>query len=124
MIASHRFPMFVPREEDVSLKYLKHFFTHGYGQGILEWNSPGAAGRNRTLNRGATLSEQFWMPPPDEQQRIAQYISNAVSRIDDLSDSVQTGIELLKEKRKALITRAVTGEIDLTEWEPIEERGN
>ena len=121
MIASHRFPMFVPRDEDISLKYLKYFFTHGYGQGILDWNSPGAAGRNRTLNRGAMLSEEFWMPPSDEQHRIAQYISNVVTLIDELSDTIQRGVELLNEKRQSLITQAVSGEIDLRGWEPSDE---
>jgi type I restriction enzyme S subunit len=114
MIASHRFPMYVPRDEEIDLRYLKYFFTHGYGQGILEWNSPGAAGRNRTLNREATLSEEFWFPPNDEQQRIARYISKTLSRIDDLVYKIQEEIELLQEKRKALITAAVTGKTDIS----------
>lgn len=114
MIASHRFPMFVPRDEEINLRYLKYFFTHGYGQGILDWNSPGAAGRNRTLNREAMLSEEFWFPPNDEQQRIARYISNILSRIDDIMSKIQDGVELLKEKRKSIITKAVTGKTDIS----------
>lgn len=118
MIASHRFPMFVARNDEVCLRYLKFFFTHGYGQGILDWNSPGSAGRNRTLNREAVLSERFWMPPPKEQKQITQYISSISTRIDSLSSSTKQGIELLEEKRDSLITKAVTGQIDLSDWQP------
>ncbi|MFC7229426.1 restriction endonuclease subunit S [Salinirubellus salinus] len=114
MIASHRFPMYVPKQ-DVCLEYLKYFFTHGYGQGILDWNSPGAAGRNRTLNRSAMLNERFWFPSFEEQQRIVESISRKVNLIDELSGNIEKSIELLKEKRETLITAAVAGQIDVTE---------
>lgn len=114
MIASHRFPMYVPRNEEINLKYLKYFFTHGYGQGVLDWNSPGAAGRNRTLNREAMLSEEFWFPPSNEQQQIAQYISNKLSKIDELMGRIEQVIQLLKEKRQILVKHAVTGQTDLS----------
>lgn len=116
MIASHRFPMYVPRNEEIDLTYLKYFFTHGYGQGILNWNSHGAAGRNRTLNREAMLSEEFWFPPTDEQQRIAQHISDTLSQIDELTSKIREEVGLLREKRQALITKAVTGQTDISPY--------
>ncbi|ARS89328.1 restriction endonuclease subunit S [Natrarchaeobaculum aegyptiacum] len=121
MIASHRFPMYVPRNEEISLEYLKYFFTHGYGQGVLDWNSPGAAGRNRTLNREAMLSEEFWFPPADEQQRIAQHISDNLSKINSLINTIEQGIHLLKEKRQTFVKRAITGRTDLSDWDVSEE---
>jgi type I restriction enzyme S subunit len=115
MIASHRFPMYVPRNDNINLNYLKYFFTHGYGSGVLDWNSHGAAGRNRTLNREAMLSEEFWIPPRDEQDEIVHYLSEMLDDIDKLAESLRKEIELLREKRRSLITKAVMGEIDLSE---------
>ena len=116
MIASHRFPMFVPQDDNINLKYLKLFFSHGYGSGVLDWHSHGAAGRNRTLNREAMLSEEFWIPPRDEQEEIVRHLSEVLNEIDDLTESLKQEIELLREKRRALITKAVMGEIGLGEW--------
>ncbi len=55
------------------------------------------------------------LPPIEEQNRILEFIANASSRIDLLAEKTQESITLLKERRTALITAAVTGQIDLRE---------
>lgn len=55
---------------------------------------------------------QILIPAIDEQQDIASYLSNATSRIDALIEKKEQMIELLKEKRIALITHAVTKGLD------------
>jgi len=52
-------------------------------------------------------------PPEDEQLSIAKYIENEVVKIDPLIDKVKSSIDQLKEYREALITAAVTGQIDV-----------
>ena len=54
-------------------------------------------------------------PPIEEQQEIAIYLENKTSKIDTLIDKATKSIELLKEKRTALISAAVTGKIDVRE---------
>ena len=54
------------------------------------------------------------LPPLDEQDTILSRISRETARIDLLSEKTQHSIALLKERRGALITAAVTGKIDLT----------
>jgi type I restriction enzyme, S subunit len=51
-------------------------------------------------------------PPLDEQQRIATFLDRETARIDALVAQKQQLIELLQEKRTALITRAVTKGLD------------
>jgi type I restriction enzyme S subunit len=114
MIASHRFPMYATRDVNTSLEYLKYFFTHGYGQGVLYWNSYGAAGRNRPLNKNSMLSENFWFPPSDEQQRIAEYISNIRSKINELIAYIERVVDSIKQKRQVFIMNAVTGQNNLS----------
>ena len=55
------------------------------------------------------------VPPIDEQRRIVDNIHHKSSRIEALVTQTQRSIELLKERRSALITAAVTGKIDLRE---------
>ncbi len=50
-----------------------------------------------------------------EQRHIAEFLDGAISRIDTLSRKTQHSINLIKERRTALITAAVTGQIDLRE---------
>lgn len=55
------------------------------------------------------------LPPKDEQDVILDRIIRETSRIDLLSEKTQHSIDLLKKRRSALITAAVTGQIDLRE---------
>ena len=53
------------------------------------------------------------LPPPSEQSAIAAFLDRETARIDALIAKVQRSTDLLKERRAAFITAAVTGQIDL-----------
>lgn len=52
------------------------------------------------------------VPPPDEQRAIAAYIRDETARLDALVAVKERLLGLLAEKRRALITRAVTRGLD------------
>lgn len=52
-------------------------------------------------------------PPLDEQNRIVAYINCETAKLDTLTAEAKRGIELLQERRTALISAAVTGKIDV-----------
>ena len=54
----------------------------------------------------------FAVPPVDEQQAIADFLDRETAKIDALVAKKERLIELLQEKRTALITRAVTRGLD------------
>ncbi|MEA1952852.1 MAG: restriction endonuclease subunit S [Campylobacterota bacterium] len=56
-------------------------------------------------------------PHKTEQQAIANYLDDKTSKIDTLISKSIKAIDLLKEKRTALISSAVTGKIDVREVE-------
>lgn len=56
---------------------------------------------------------QVPVPPPDEQGQIAGFILNEIGRFDMLEVEAMRTIDLLKERRSALIAAAVTGQIDV-----------
>ena len=57
----------------------------------------------------------FVVPSKKEQTAIANFLDLKTAQIDALIDKVQKSIDLLREKRSALITAAVTGKIDVRE---------
>jgi type I restriction enzyme S subunit len=49
----------------------------------------------------------------EEQQAITTFLDQEIAKLDTLTAEAQRGIELLKERRTALISAAVTGKIDV-----------
>ncbi|MDX8401162.1 MAG: restriction endonuclease subunit S, partial [Mariprofundaceae bacterium] len=67
----------------------------------------------------ATLDRKWAFPPtPAEQSAIADFLDRETGRIDALVEKKRRFIELLKEKRQALITAAVTGKFDVRTGKP------
>ena len=54
------------------------------------------------------------MPPPGEQHSIASFLDRETSKIDTLVSEQRRLVELLKEKRQAVISHAVTKGLDPT----------
>lgn len=80
------------------------------------------------LTRGSTIStigmhdiEGFKtpLPPLEEQREIVEHIETETERLWELTNRVETTIDLLEEKRQALITAAVTGQIDMSKEKDI-----
>ena len=55
------------------------------------------------------------VPPYTEQHDIISYIDRETSRLDTLTIEAQRAVDLLLERRTALISAAVTGQIDVRE---------
>jgi len=91
MIASHRFPMYLPKENRISIDFLLHFFLTRKGKSLLELASPGGAGRNKTLGQKEFENLVLSIPSLPEQQKIADFLT-----------SIDKRIQLLKEKKDAL----------------------
>ncbi len=53
------------------------------------------------------------LPPADTQQEIADHVIEATAKLDALVCTTERTIALLKERRPALISAAVTGQIDM-----------
>lgn len=58
------------------------------------------------------------LPPDVEQKAILGYIAHDSKRSGELLSVTEAALELLKERRQALISSAVTGQIDLRDFAP------
>lgn len=65
------------------------------------------------LNQTTISKMRMPLPPLDEQHRIADYLDEKAAEIDTLIVETERFIALAKERRAALITAAVTGQIDV-----------
>ena len=65
------------------------------------------------MNQDKTKQIPLAVPPIDEQKKIVAYLDKETTKIDTLIEKCETAIELLKERRTALISAAVTGKIDV-----------
>lgn len=61
------------------------------------------------------------LPALHEQLLIIDAIKRKISRIDDLLDKANVAIGLIKERKSALISAAVTGKIDVRDWQGLTE---
>lgn len=68
------------------------------------------------------LNFLFPVPPIEEQTAIIDYIKREASIINNLIDKYQQQINLIEEYRKSLISHAVTGKIDLREYQSNKRR--
>ncbi|MDH0704077.1 restriction endonuclease subunit S [Pseudomonas toyotomiensis] len=66
------------------------------------------------LNQELISSVRFFAPARVEQTQIARFLDHETARIDALIEEQQRLIELLKEKRQAVISHAVTKGLDPT----------
>ena len=55
----------------------------------------------------------FGLPPSDEQICITDFLKSETAKLDTLTTEAQRAIDLLQERRTALISAAVTGQIDV-----------
>jgi type I restriction enzyme S subunit len=53
-----------------------------------------------------------------EQEEIHYFLEKRVRRFAELMGAAKHSMELLKERRSALISAAVTGKIDVRNWQP------
>ncbi|MGP6136989.1 restriction endonuclease subunit S [Enterobacter chuandaensis] len=72
----------------------------------------------KILNQELIKNSFLLAPECSESEKIADFLDHETAKIDTLIQKQLQQIELLKERRTALISAAVTGKIDLRDWTP------
>lgn len=66
----------------------------------------------KTIGMGDVKKLVTPVPPPSEQEAIVRFIECETAKLDALTEKAQKAIDLLRERRSALIAAAITGKID------------
>jgi type I restriction enzyme S subunit len=69
----------------------------------------------KTIGMGDVKELTTPVPPWEEQQRIVAHLDSELARHKKASDAIQGQVARLREYRQALITAAVTGQIDVSD---------
>ncbi|MBV6272251.1 hypothetical protein KVP09_04865 [Alcaligenaceae bacterium CGII-47] len=97
--------------EDMHSAFLCYVFDRLY-QGRVNYPAIKQTTGIQNLDSEAYLQEYFSFPSHSEQIRIAHFLNYETAKIDALIAEQQRLIELLKEKRQAVISHAVTKGLD------------
>lgn len=79
----------------------------------LNWNF----GTQQNIGMGVIENLHCLVPSLDEQKTIADYVTSFTKQFNTLIAEANTAIELLMERRLALISAAVTGQIDVRNYQ-------
>jgi type I restriction enzyme S subunit len=71
-----------------------------------------------SISSSNVMSLDLPMPSPSEQGEILAFLTEEILRFSELQSQAEKGVGLLQERRSALISAAVTGKIDVRDWQP------
>jgi len=105
-------------EEKVSSQFFVWVMNAQFMRSQIEQALSGGNGLANNLPQSSLLA--FWLaiPPEHEQGAIAELVNELTGQIDELIAEGDVAVELLQERRSALISAAVTGKIDVRGWQP------
>ena len=105
-ITSNFVAKMTPKKHIVS-RFLTFAFSHLYA-GRVNFPSIKQTTGIQNLDSEGYLMEKFVFPNREEQNQIANFLDHETAQIDSLIAKQEKLIELLKEKRQAVISHAVT----------------
>jgi type I restriction enzyme, S subunit len=108
-----------PNEKKVFSRWLAYFVLSSVCKEQLL--GAGYGGTKIQLSLEDIRSFLVAAPPYEEQILIAAFLDSEISKFESLINEAVLGIALLTERRSALISAAVTGKIDVRNWQPSPE---
>ena len=101
------------REKETDSQFYNYFFQKHYFEGIFYPHGNGVSVDHRwTLKDDTLINFPILTTPIEQQKKIANYLDEKTSLIDQSISKKQKLIELLREKRTAVINQAVTKGLD------------
>ena len=115
----------VYRLEKVSSRFASAYFVYWFmsrlGRHQIEIDARGSSQSMVKVSQGHIRAWTLLLPPLNEQVVIAAFLDQEAARIDELIAKNERLIEVLHERRTALISRAVTRGLDLNV--PVKDSG-
>lgn len=98
-------------QEDVSPKYLFYLST------LIPFNLLQESSAVPSMTQDKLHNVFLIKPIKEEQNKIVKHIENEMNKMDLLISKAKESIQKLKEYRQSLISEAVTGKIDVRDWQ-------
>ncbi|TKB07453.1 restriction endonuclease subunit S [Desulforhopalus sp. IMCC35007] len=108
--------LIVLRDLNIDSDYLKYSLMATFTQSIVKMQTSSTA--IPMISQEQVGNYTLLVPGNKEQIEIARYITTQNEIIDKAMATAQKSISLLQERRTSLISAAVTGKIDVRNWQP------
>jgi type I restriction enzyme S subunit len=95
-------------EQRCDAAFLANSLSTPAARGVIEAAASGASSSMLNIGQAAITGMFIAVPPLKEQQALVAFVQNEAAKIDALAEEQRCLIELLKEKRQAVISQAVT----------------
>nr|WP_216295013.1 restriction endonuclease subunit S [Delftia acidovorans]MCA1070491.1 hypothetical protein [Delftia acidovorans] len=99
----------------LTCEFLANVFSSIGFQSLL-WENAGFSAQPG-IYLGTLANFKLPIPPKNEQIEIDAYCNAKASKMDGLISKAEGAISLMQERRAALISAAVTGKIDVRDWQ-------
>lgn len=103
------------QEERIHPEYLTSFLTTAAARVQIRRDARGSSGSMVKVSQGHVLDWLAPLPPLSEQTEIVNYLQHSEERFQTMTTELSSSLSLLSERRAALITAAVTGQIAMEE---------
>ena len=107
-----------PDQTKLGVTYLLRVIEAAYEH--LRTESEGVGSTKGAITCGQLGAWKVPVPDLAEQSEIVSFLGEELNKLDALMNEGALSIELLRERRTALISAAVTGQIDVRGWVPAE----
>lgn len=94
-------------------QFLAFFLRSSAVRGRIELTASGASSSMLNIAQDAILEQQIPLPPTSERAAIVDALQLQLREQTELSSTIERAVGLLRERRAALISAAVTGQIDV-----------
>lgn len=101
--------------ERMNAEYTANYILGNVSSLLLEWSKEGAT--VESIEQEYLSGSLVPVPPIEEQHLINKDLKEKMSVFQGLESQAVKGIALLQERRTALISAAVTGKIDVRNWQ-------
>ncbi len=95
----------------VDINYLYHYVSNPYLYAAM-----GKSNTQKNIYLDEVKNMVVTVPPRVEQESIVEHIEKNQNKYSKLIDEAEKAIQLMQERRTALISAAVTGKIDVRGW--------
>lgn len=103
--------------KDCDSRFFTLLLATPYMRTLIERAISGAEGMANNITKTAILEFISAIPPLDEQLQLVVYLNQKIETFNSLIEKSSSAIEVMQERRTALISAVVTGKIDVRNWQ-------
>lgn len=122
-VAINKVPLVVNQDQKVlrplgacTAEFFYHYVKGHEANLLMEWIKSGATVESIEIE--TFMDHTIYLPPVQEQEEIVDHLLKETQVIEAAKQKITAQQALLAAYRQSIISEAVTGKIDLREWEP------